>query len=340
VFSQSANPSSVRLAMAAVALYVQNRLATPKPSPSATPTSTPTPTSAFFTVEATGITYPTNASCAAQIAPSAESVVTMPGLSCSGAGSSTTSNGPFNSGVPSPAELSAYAANGFSLDSYTNMAQFARVDGQYPAVIAATPSTDMILRYAACKFGLDEDVMRAEAMQESRWIQGGTGDLRTGTASCVQGTFSSLYSQPIAEPDGTVIAAVSGGCCQSWSILQTKVYYEWMTWPMIMEDTSFAVEYLGAAIRTCMDGGYVNYMGGTSSQYWTDYLNYRNNPDSYNGTVPNYYSGGDPSLQATNKNRMFWGCIGTHYAGYDWYDSISSPYIQEVQQHLHVRDWP
>jgi hypothetical protein len=243
--------------------------------------------------------------------------------------------------VPTAAQLSAYAANGYTFDWYPTDGQFARVDGQYPAVLGATPSTDMILRNAACKFGLDEDVMRAQAMQESGWQQGGAGDLRTGSGSCIQGGFGSLYNQAIAEPDGNVIPTVSNGCCQSWSLVQTKVFYQWMTWPMIMRDTSFATEYLGATARTCMDGGYVNYMsGGTSSQYWTDYSNYSTNPDGYNGTVPNYYAGSNPSLQPTNKNRMLWGCIGTHYAGYDWYDSIANPYIQDVQQHLHVRDWP
>jgi hypothetical protein len=198
----------------------------------------------------------------------------------------------------------------------------------------------MILRYAACKFGLDEDVLRAESMQESGWEQGGAGDYRTGQSACVQGSFTDLYDQAITEPDGNVIPAMQNGCCQSWSILQTKVFYDWMTWPMIMKDTSFAAEYLGAQIRTCMDGGYVDYMGGTSSQYWVDYTNYAANPTGYNANVPNYYGGTDPSLQPTNANRVMWGCIGTHYAGYDWYDSISNPYIQDVQQHLHNRDWP
>jgi hypothetical protein len=342
VTAQSAKPNSVRLGMATVTLSVQNPISKRRSTPTASPTPTATPSPAFFAVQPSGIAYPTNATCAAAIATSPETVVKLPNdTNCSGAaGSSLTSNGPFNAGVPTAAELSAYAANGYTFNWYPSDAQFARVDGQYPAVIGTTPSTDMILRYAACKFGLDEDVIRAQAMQESGWQQGGAGDSRTGAGSCVQGGFTGLYNQAIPEPDGNTIPLVPNGCCQSWSLLQTKAFYEWMTWPMIMRDTSFAAEYLGAALRTCMDGGYLNYMGGAASQYGMDYTNYVSNPNGYNGTVPNYYSGSNPSLQPTNANRMLWGCIGTHYAGYDWYDSISNPYIQEVQQHLHNRDWP
>jgi hypothetical protein len=67
-------------------------------------------------------------------------------------------------------------------------------------------------------------------MQESGWAQGGAGDYRSRSGTCMQGSFSALYAQNITEPDG---------------------------------------------------------------------------------------------LRPTNAKRMLWGCIRTHFAGYDWFDSAS-----------------
>ena len=39
-------------------------------------------------------------------------------------------------------------------------------------------TTDMILRWAACKWGIDEDVVRAEAVEESSWNPERGGRLR------------------------------------------------------------------------------------------------------------------------------------------------------------------
>ena len=47
---------------------------------------------------------------------------------------------------------------------------FARVDGKF------TGTTDQILRWGACKWGIDEDVVRAEAVAESHWRQDDAGD--------------------------------------------------------------------------------------------------------------------------------------------------------------------
>jgi autotransporter family porin len=60
------------------------------------------------------------------------------------------------------------------------------VDGQY------SDSTDLIMRWAACKYGINEAVVRAQAWVESGWQQGGTGDKRTVESECVQGSFTVL----------------------------------------------------------------------------------------------------------------------------------------------------
>ena len=145
-------------------------------------------------------------------------------------------NTPFNQTLPTAAQLSAYAANGYTSTFQDDYTQYKRVDGQYSG------STDMIMRWAACKYGIEEDVVRAQGWIESGWQQGGAGDKRTSQAQCVQGSFTALWNTTISEPGGSTVSCPN--CCyQSWSLWQTKVYYEWMTWPQIMQSTAFAADY-------------------------------------------------------------------------------------------------
>ncbi len=88
---------------------------------------------------------------------------------------------------------------------------FYRVDGDYRG------STDMILRWAACKWGIDEDVVRAQAWTQSKWIQGGPnpadggGDKRTDRRQCVHGAFTALWNFASNEALRTLGAQPSAG---------------------------------------------------------------------------------------------------------------------------------
>jgi hypothetical protein len=286
----------------------------PTPSPSATPTPSPTPTPAsyFPTLSATA-SLPTDAQCAAQIPTTTE---TYPG------------NTAFNQTIPTAAQLAAYVANGYTFDYRDDYSQYQRVDGNY------TGSTDMILRWAACKYGVDENVVRAQAWIESGWTQGGHGDRRTTQSECVQGSFTSLWNTTITESDGSTVSCPS--CCyQSWSLLQTKVYYEWMTWPEVMQSTAFAADYREADQRACMDGAYTSYMKNRGVTYAADVAAYQSNPTglSANQTLTN-----PDGSQMTNQDRMLWGCVGLHYFG-NWYDSGARTYIGEVESTYNSKPW-
>ena len=52
------------------------------------------------------------------------------------------------------------------------------VDGNF------TGTTDEILQWAACKWGIDEDIVRAQAVTESYWFQTAGGDLTNNQADC------------------------------------------------------------------------------------------------------------------------------------------------------------
>ena len=301
-----------------VSIVVNNSSATPTPDPPTptpgptstpaptstpgVPTPTPTPASQHFATVSSSASLPTGAQCAAMIPATSENV---------------PANTPFNQIMPTAAQLSAYAANGYTFDYRDSYAQYQRVDGQY------TGSTDMIVRWAACKYGIDEDVVRAQGWIESGWLQGGAGDKRTTQAQCVQGSFSALWNTTIGEPDGSTVSCPN--CCyQSWSLWQTKVYYEWMTWPQIMQSTAFAADYRYADQRACMDGAYTSYYASSGQQpntYAADIANYQSNPNS------------------TNTARVLWGCIGMHYSG-SWYDSGAQTYISAAQNAMLTQPWP
>jgi hypothetical protein len=267
----------------------------------------------FPTLSAT-VSLPTDAQCAAEIPTTAETF---------------SENTPFNQTVPTAAQLAAYAANGYTGTYQDDYSQYKRVDGNY------TGSTDMILRWAACKYGVDENVARAQAWVESGWLQGGAGDYRTTQSACVQGSFTALWNTTITEPGGSTVSCHN--CCyQSWSLLQTKVFYEWMTWPEIMQSTAFAADYRFADQRECMAGAYTTYMNGRGVTYAADVAAYKSNPL---GVSANQTMANPNGSEMSNQDRVLWGCIGMHYSG-SWYDSGAQTYIGEVGNAYTAKPWP
>lgn len=303
-----------------------------QPKPTATPTPSP---AAYFSLQAANVALPDDSICNSKIATTTETIIDMPVPG----ESFTSSNAAFNAQVPSAAELSSFAANRYFLDPVYDYSQFQRITGMYPTVHGSVPSTDMILRFAACKYGIDEDVVRAQAWQESGWRQAVAGDKQTTESDCVQGDFAELYNTAISLVDGNTVPAVLNGCYQSWSIDQTKVFYEWMTWPEIKDSTTFAAEYRDATERVCMTGG-LEYM---PPSYMSDVNKYRTNPEGVDpdADVWDDYSEltKEPGFAPTYANRVMWGCIGAHYAGYDWLDSASIPYIKDVEGDEACKRW-
>src|SRR5262249_27484398 len=52
-----------------------------------------------------------------------------------------------------------------------------------------TGTTDEILQWAACKWGIDPDLVRAQAEQESNWRQSMRGDWTSDRSQCPPGTW-------------------------------------------------------------------------------------------------------------------------------------------------------
>jgi hypothetical protein len=108
-----------------------------------------------------------------------------------------------------------------------------RVTGDY------TGTTQMILRWAACKWGIDQNVVFAQAAVESWWRQTTKGDW--SASGCPPG-------------HGPGVDGVPGQCPQSWGILQNRYPYERSSWPGIARSTAMNADTAYAIWRTCFDG--------------------------------------------------------------------------------------
>ncbi len=172
------------------------------------------------------------------------------------------------------------------------------------------PSTDMIIRWSACKWGLDENSMRAEAVVESGWHQiDDFGDV--SSSECIAGGGVNLTGLPGASPS-------SSQCWRSWGLFQIMVVDpNYNAWDSAWKATPFNADYRAAFQRACMDGKIAGYMQGQGSSEYAAYTNPAN---------------------AANTDYMFWGCMGEWYSG-DWYDSGAQSYISQVQQALSTQAW-
>jgi hypothetical protein len=129
-------------------------------------------------------------------------------------------------------------------------------------------TTDEILRWVACKWGIDVNIVRAQAVAESYWFQRQRGDQTNDSTQCPPGTWN------------------GSDCYQSFGILQIKYIYNKTAWPMSRDDTAFNAEYMYGIIRACYEG-------------WTTYLYDRTpvagypryHPGDIWGCVGRWYSG-------------------------------------------------
>lgn len=109
-----------------------------------------------------------------------------------------------------------------------------RIDGDF------TGSTDEIIAWGACKWGIDANVVRAMAVAESFWRQDFVGDVEEDPALCVDDD--------------------EAPCPTSFGLLQLKHTTRPGSWPDSHLHTAFNVDYSLAALRGCYEG-YVSYLG-------------------------------------------------------------------------------
>jgi hypothetical protein len=106
---------------------------------------------------------------------------------------------------------------------------------------AFTGTTDEILQWVACKWGFNEDHVRAEAVESSNWTQGLDGDWTTTTSAC--------------PPDADTRQGDGGvECAETYGMFQVVWQYHVSAWPMYHVSTPFHVDYVYALRRACFEG--------------------------------------------------------------------------------------
>jgi hypothetical protein len=111
-----------------------------------------------------------------------------------------------------------------------------RINGDF------TGTTADILRWAACKWGISQNVVFAQAALASWWQQDTLGDWGTDAHAC---------------PPGHKLGAdgIPGECPQSYGVLQNRYYpYERSSWPSIANSTAMSADTAYAVWRSCYDG--------------------------------------------------------------------------------------
>jgi len=114
-------------------------------------------------------------------------------------------------------------------------APLTRVDGAF------TGSTEQILRWAACKWGVDEDMVKAQAAVESWWRMDNKGDYGTDASRCPAG-------------HGLGVDGTAGKCPESYGMLQVRYPYNMQAFPGVEKSTAMNADYAYAVWRSCYEG--------------------------------------------------------------------------------------
>jgi CARDB len=203
-----------------------------------------------------------------------------------------------NNYVPSPSELHEFyvARNDQGQTSVQRDPYLAYVTGGYAG------TTDEIIQWAAWKWGIPADWLRAQYVTESHWHQAGLGDLTdVGVANVTKYPPQSRETQN---------GQYTGRVWQSLGISQIKWKDDGSdgagTEPLRWKSTAFAADYQAATVRWYYDDP-----SGTRSAW------------------------GDDSYAPGNE----WLSIGGWYEPYPWNNSSQRGYIADVQQELADRSW-
>lgn len=110
----------------------------------------------------------------------------------------------------------------------------------HPRVTGAfTGTTDEILQWVACKWGIDEDVVRAQVALESWWYQDATGDTTSDLSAC----------HPLLQQEGA-------SCPESVGLDQVRFAYHTVAFAddNAIVSSAYNVDYAYSFWRSCYDG--------------------------------------------------------------------------------------
>jgi hypothetical protein len=210
---------------------------------------------------------------------------------------------------------------GVSTAGYSGMLNHGKVFGRVTGNFTGT--TDEIIQWAACKWGISDNLLRAIADQESTWYESqvtstgrcvneyGCGDMVTSPTKETR-----LFCRTISGYGHDYQADYGPGRCPETFGLTGVMSWESPSWgrmpgnqngtfPFNRDSTAFAADYLGAHLRGCLEG-------------WEWWL-------------------GTTGTKSYSKGQL-WGCVGAWYAG-AWHTNGANAYINRVHRSLVDRPW-
>jgi hypothetical protein len=202
----------VLITVAAVIAIVHYSVSSKKPPPA------PSSSSTLFGTLPPGAALPSGAECAREVLASANPEV-RPG------------NSTFNDTTGQAVGPGFFPAG----DSPKVQTLVSRINGDF------TGTTEEILRWAACKWGISEDVVFAQAAAQSWWQQNALGDWVAKAQFCPPGHGLGVDGKP-------------GECPENYGIMQIKYIFYKSGWPAFATSTAMSVDAAYAIWRSCYDG--------------------------------------------------------------------------------------
>lgn len=192
------------------------------------------------------------------------------------------------------------APSTFKTPGYSGMRNSALVFGRVTGNFTGT--TDEIIQWAAAKWGLPDDILRADAVQESNWYQ----NRKTAQGAPISGQgYGDFGHCTVGSPPpagyGSTGPASFGLLQAKWCALMDKGASNYGGWPYTEQSTAYAIDLYAAVIRGCFEG-------------WDTWLR---------GT----YAAGD-----------LWGCLGRWYSG-EWHSASGDNYVNAVKAKLAAKPW-
>jgi hypothetical protein len=188
---------------------------------------------------------------------------------------------------------------GFVTAGYSGMENHAQLFGRVTGNFTGT--TDEIIQWAAAKWGLPDDVIRAAAVAESSWYQNLKDSSGRPVATRGYGDYGDCGGSPAPSGYGSGGPSSFGLMQIKWCAHKDASAPGYGTWPSSERATAYNLDYFGAIIRGCFEG-------------WDAWLG-------------NGYKSGD-----------MWGCIGRWYAG-EWYSAGANNYIATVKNIYDAKPW-
>ena len=188
---------------------------------------------------------------------------------------------------------------GFVTAGYSGMQNHAQLFGRVTGDFTGT--TDEIIQWAAAKWGLPDDLIRAEAVVKSNVYQNLKDASGGPIANRGYGDFGNCGGSPAPSGYGTSGPSSFGITQIKWCAHKDASAPGYGTWPWSERSTAYNLDYYGAVIRGCFEG-------------WDSWLS-------------NGYKAGD-----------MWGCVGRWYAG-EWYSAAATDYIATVKTAYNAQPW-